>query len=115
MLIWFLELPDRLSREFFIYLRSVVYFDLYLADILCPLNYQDLALYWGRISLSGTTLSIYACTYFSYAGGTQLQIVEADTQEQAATIVKAAHAQETNFLMRRVFDVTASLARLPKN
>ena len=59
-------------------------------------------------------MPIYACTYFSYAGGIQLQIVEADTQEQAVTIVKVAHAQEANFLMRRVFDVTASLAHFTK-
>ena len=52
-------------------------------------------------------MNIFACTYFSYEGGTRLQMVEAETKEQA-------HAKEVNFLMRRVFNVTESLAHLPK-
>ena len=59
-------------------------------------------------------MSIFACTYFSYEGGTRLQMVEAETKEQAVVIVKQAHAKEVNFLMRRVFNVTESLAHLPK-
>ncbi len=59
-------------------------------------------------------MPVYACTYFSYVKGNQLQVVEADTSEQAITVIKEAHDQEANFLMRRVFNVTESLVRLAK-